>query len=349
MSNSQQQPAGVLLVGSIPLSTAEEVFTIVPPTLQKGKLHALPDGEPGERDTYILWQRERFPAEARHKNFLSQGTDLPANHPGFTKDSIAPTGYGDAACSSYKKFARLQQGGVIPADLRFQVSLPSPQDCIHFYLRTEYHAKLGPFYEERMRDSVNQILREIPNDKLAIQWDIAVLPTFLEYEKGRAGRLPRELFSSPLNPAKEGFIQHLVPFCDMIPTEATLGLHICYGDFQHRHHIEPEDMGVLVNIANSMVEAVGRPVEWIHMPVPKSRDDLEYFAPLKDLKIGKARLYLGLVHVNDEEGTKRRIATAQSVMSNFGVATECGLGRFSVSEMYNLLGISNNVTVPMLE
>ncbi|PGH17306.1 hypothetical protein AJ79_01190 [Helicocarpus griseus UAMH5409] len=344
MGSIGKSPTGVLLVGSIPLSTPEEVFTTIPPTLAPGKLHSLPDGEPGERDTYIWWQRERFPAESRRFNPVCAGTELPADHPGFTNDSIPPTGYGDAAVSSWNTFGQMQKEGKIPEGLRFQVSLPMPQDCIQFYLRDELQDVLGPVYEQRMKESVTQITETVPAEKLAIQWDIAVLPTAMEYEKGRAGRLPAELFQIPFKPLKEGFVNRLVPFCNMVPAGASLGLHICYGDFEHTHHIQPEDTGVLVDIANSFVKAVGRPINWIHMPVPKDRDDDAYFAPLKNLDIGDTKLYLGLLHAHDEEGTKRRIAQAQKVVSGFGVATECGMGRYTVDEMHNLLQISDSVT-----
>ena len=51
--------------------------------------------------------------------------------------------------------------------------------------------------------------------------------------------------------------------------------------------------------------------------------------PLRDLRLHpETELYLGLVHATDgAEGTRRRIATAQRVVAEFGVATECGMGR----------------------
>jgi hypothetical protein len=64
------------------------------------------------------------------------------------------------------------------------------------------------------------------------------------------------------------------------------------------------------------------------MPVPRHRDDDAYFAPLRDLDIGEAKLYLGLVHHTDGvEGARRRLATARKYITGFGIATECGFGR----------------------
>jgi hypothetical protein len=64
------------------------------------------------------------------------------------------------------------------------------------------------------------------------------------------------------------------------------------------------------------------------MPVPIARHDDAYFAPLKNLKIGDTKLFLGLVHAGDGvEGTKRRMDAAAKVRADFGIASECGISR----------------------
>lgn len=85
------------------------------------------------------------------------------------------------------------------------------------------------------------------------------------------------------------------------------------------------------------------------MPVPKDRDDIIYFAPLEKLSIPTStKVYLGLVHPNDEEGTRKRIKVAQSVLPKFGVATECGMGRIPIEELDSILQISESVTRPVV-
>ena len=81
-------------------------------------------------------------------------------------------------------------------------------------------------------------------------------------------------------------------------------------------------------MANAGVAAAGRPIDFVHMPVPRDRSDDAYFAPLGDLAIGDTKLFIGLVHHTDGlEGTLRRLETAKKYASGFGLSTECGWGR----------------------
>ena len=111
-----------------------------------------------------------------------------------------------------------------------------------------------------------------------------------------------------------------------------LGYHLCYGDAGHKHFVEPEDASKLVEVTHAISAGVGRLINWIHMPVPRNRTDDAYFAPLRQLLLHpETELYLGLVHfIDGVEGTRRRIAAAQKVVADFGVATECGMGRLQV-------------------
>ena len=86
-------------------------------------------------------------------------------------------------------------------------------------------------------------------------------------------------------------------------------------------------------------------VDFIHLPVPRGRDDDAYFAPLKDLALTPGtELILGLVHHTDGvAGARRRIAAAEKVVSGFGIGTECGFGRRAESTIADLLRIHAEV------
>ncbi|ETW97936.1 MAG: hypothetical protein ETSY2_43630 [Candidatus Entotheonella gemina] len=79
--------------------------------------------------------------------------------------------------------------------------------------------------------------------------------------------------------------------------------------------------------------------------MPRECDDIAYFAPQRDLALRpETELILGLVHYTDGvEGTRRRIATAKPILSDFAIATECGFGRCPAETIPELLRIHAQV------
>ena len=80
-------------------------------------------------------------------------------------------------------------------------------------------------------------------------------------------------------------IDRLVRLANAVPEGVELGYHLCYGDFNHKHIVEPEDMELMVRISNKLSRQIGRPMDWIHMPVPRERFDDAFFAALKNLHL----------------------------------------------------------------
>jgi methionine synthase II (cobalamin-independent) len=114
-----------------------------------------------------------------------------------------------------------------------------------------------------------------------------------------------------------------------VPQDVELGFHLCYGDLDAIHFVEPVDATKMVELANLILTSSGRPVTYVHMPVPVDRDDEDFYAPLQQLQLpAETELYLGLVHVKDGvEGTRRRMAVARRFVPKFGIAPECGISR----------------------
>ena len=324
MAAMGEQLIGVHLVGSVPLDSTEQVFRTASSMLGE-RLRRLPDGETGVRTNWIGWQAAVFQAHPDFEIVPPASLEYAALprfrlRSGATADTLrfANLGYADAARESYALFARLKQEGVIPASYRFQVSLPTPlAPVIGFVDLADQLAVLQP-YTARMLDELNTIAATVPHDQLAIQWDVAVEFGMLE-----------GVWQSPFQDTEGALIARLIDLGNAVPPDVELGYHLCYGDAGHKHFKEPLDTSRLVSIANAISAGVVRPINWIHLPVPRDRTDEAYFAPLRDLRLHpETELYLGLVHHSDGvEGTRRRIETAQRVVARFGVATECGMGR----------------------
>jgi hypothetical protein len=337
MDATVSRPRDVLLVGSVPLANADEVFRTVSAALGD-RLRRLPDGETGERIDWFVWQVARFQAcsqlEAVEPDAGRGYRTLPKFRlrPGADPASIdfGRLGYADAAKASYEAFVRLQREGAVPPGLRFQVCLPSPLAPAGAFGDPESLSAIAPAYEAALLREVDEIAAAIPHEALAIQWDVAVEFGALD------GVGP-----PPTPDRKQAILDRLVRIGNRVAADVELGYHLCYGDYGHKHFKEPTDTGVLVEVANAIAGGLARPLTWLHLPVPRDRDDDGYFAPLGGLRLPpETELYLGLVHHTDgEAGTRRRLATAERVVQDFGIGTECGFGRRPPETVPELLRI----------
>ncbi|KAJ5718651.1 hypothetical protein N7488_004297 [Penicillium malachiteum] len=335
-------PTGALLLGSVPLSSNEEVLTKMCQYLP-GRLKYIPDGETGERSNWIRWEAKCFPSEALEP-FLD-GVPMPEDHVGFTQEDVKPSQYDRVAIESYEKFKDLRSKGIIPADVRFQVCLPTPLACIQGHCRAEVQAQIEPFYEKRIYDTLQSIVDAIPAKDLAIQIDCCFEIIALEYDRGR---MENVFFKPYWAPVRQGIIDRIQRMAAIVPQDVALGLHLCYGDLGHKHFIDPEDLRLCVSFANDLAKALQpHHIDWLHVPVPQNRDDVEYFEPLRELNLGQnGHLFLGLIHFDDEERNLRRIKAAQTVVPNFGIGTECGIGRTPAEQLENILHSIRKASCP---
>jgi hypothetical protein len=95
----------------------------------------------------------------------------------------------------------------------------------------------------------------------------------------------------------------------------------------------------MVSLGNALLKHAGHKVSFLHMPVPIERNDDAFFAPFRDLALPDGcQLFLGLLHLADGvQGSLKRAHAAKKVVSGFGIATECGLGRAKTASEVNRL------------
>lgn len=312
----------VLLIGSLPRLPIGEAMTLCAHELGS-VLPRLTDGEPGG------WVNIPIAALARTEGLETLA--LPPNAPAYRpppsrlKDGIvpadlefAPTGYVDIATRSYAVFEALKADGKIGKRTRFQVSLPTPFATLGLALVEADVPRVLPVYEAHVLREVAAISAAIPHDELAIQWDTAIeVVEVLERHRPDLARV----FSD------KDCAAHLARLCNAVHEDIELGIHLCYGNPNGKHVIEPTDTRVMVEFVNLLVPKLRRPLTWLHMPVPIERTDAVYFSPLRDMTLpADTQLYLGLVHLGDGvEGARQRTVAAKTVATRFGVATECGM------------------------
>jgi hypothetical protein len=334
----------VYLVGSVPMANATEVFEKVGAALGP-RLKRVPDGETGPRGDWITWLEPVF---AEHAAFVKSGEFFRVHASGtgrerYTlKPGLSPNDvrfdnlfYADIAKRSYADFKRLKEAGKISAGTKFQVDLAPAHSVIWLFLVDALHAPTDPLYNDAVKREVDKIAAAIPHDELAIQFDVAsaVFARLERNEPSSYGRSKAEM--------QEAFANILVDLGNRVPHDVDLLYHLCYGDSNHRHVVEPTDMSDMVEFANRVSRQIARPIQLIHMPVPRNRSDDAYFEPLRRLKLRpETELCLGLVHYTDGvEGTKKRLATAKKHAADFSIGTECGFGRRDPSTISELLRI----------
>ena len=329
---------------SVPLASAREVFTDVSAALGD-RLKRIPDGETGDRSDWITWLEPAFannPAlEKSDELFRIHATGTARIRyrlkPGKTASDVSFDNlfYADIAKQSYAEFAELKRQGKVPKGARFQIDLVPAHSVIWLFLQDDLHQPLDPVLNEALTREIDKIAAALPHDQIAIQFDVAsaVFARLQRNEPNAYGKNRDEMLAS--------FSKILTDLADHVPADIELMFHFCYGDSNHKHVIEPIDMGDMVDVANRLSSDIKRPIQLIHMPVPRDRDDDAYFAPLAKLRLRpETELSLGLVHYTDgAAGTSRRLATAARHAARFSIATECGFGRRDPATIPELLRI----------
>lgn len=337
-------PHNVHLVGSVPLQDAATVFGTVATALGD-RVRRLPDGETGVRSDWITWLEPVFaenPAlEPSDEIFRLHETATPRRRYRLKRGCIIGDihfdnlFYADVARQSYGAFRRLRDAGMIRRGMRFQIDLVPAHSVLWLFVAEALQAPLDPIYNAAVAREIEKLAAAIPHADLAIQFDVASA-VFARLERNETG-----VYGASKEAMADQFAAILAGLANRVPTDVELLFHFCYGDSNHRHVVEPTDMADMVEMANRLTRAIARPIQLIHMPVPRSRSDDAYFAPLADLRLGpETELALGLVHFTDGlDGTRRRMATAARHRKDFAIATECGFGRRPPETIPELLRI----------
>lgn len=334
-------PRNIHFVGSLGMADPETAFRTLADTVGAGAKR-YPDGEPGARSRWIQYQGDRFETDPliEHSRTIPAGPGVgPYDRRLFRlRDDLDPAGielalgYAEEATRSHQTFQQLMDEGVIPPGTRFQVSLPTPAAVLQSFIEPDHIATMEPVYERAMLAEIAQIVGAIPHHQLTIQWDIATEIIAHDIE----GHL-RLYYDDIL----DGTLERVARLTQPAEESIELGIHLCYGDPGHKHVVEPADLATCVKFANGLAGTIDRSIQYVHMPVPRDRDDAAYFAPLEALELGpETEVILGLVHhTGGLATTERRLDRATETIAEFGIATECGFGRRDPETIGELLAI----------
>ena len=320
---------GALLVGSIPAADAEQAMTEALMRLGP-QLHALPDGETGERQNWIIHILESF---RRHADLeLAKDGDYSDYQklPRFrvrrghklTGDSLE-LGYASNFRASFATFKAMRDKHG-HADLAFQVGIPGDLDMALFAFgplgiltqRRAFTEATVRDIEAVQREAGNNVIFqiEVPAELIFVtQMPPLIRPLVARYLAGGICRLAR-----------------------LSPEGTRFGIHLCLGDMNHRSLATMSDVGPVVLLANAISRRwpAKRRLEYVHAPmaaaeIPPTLEP-DWYAPLSRLDLPPTtRFVAGCVH--EDLSLQDQLAVLSIVEQRLGhrvdIATACGLGR----------------------
>jgi methionine synthase II (cobalamin-independent) len=327
------------LTGSINVPSTDAAFRLVGERLQPG-VTRVPDGEPGDRANWVLVHSAHF-----LDNPTLDVVDGRAKVRAGTPVSFGDVDYHSSAIASYEDFRRARDEGLLEPDSRFLVSIATPFNAVNSFVEFDSQVEAAFVYEQALRRSVDAIQDAIPAGDLAIQWD---LPTELATIEG--------WFPNPYA-GVEPIFAATARLAQWVGDDADLTFHLCYGDSKFGaspfmgdppdevaaarggRHILPRDATAIVALANGLSRHITRRINAIQAATVAAWTRRAHWQPLADLALEpETEIYLGLVHAEDgAEGARSRAALAAEFLPQFGLSTECGLGRHSLDQLEAVL------------
>lgn len=341
---------GVHFNGSVNLADAETVMREISARIPTG-VRRMTEGETGDRNYWIFFQREKFAAMPQFEPVEAPGESaddyerIPVLRlaPGVSPSDVGwpEIGYASAYGESYRTFQQLQAEGTIPPAVRFQVEYPTPLAAMSMIDPAD-QPRLISSYEAAIFADLGQALGTMDHHQIAVQWDVAIEIGLLTGGFGAA---------QPY----EAVVPGLLRCVEQVPADVPVGMHLCYGDYQHHHFTEPESLALQVGLVNALTAAARRPVDWFSFTVPQNRADDAYFAPLRDLRTGpETELAFALVPYHPDEqaaGTTTQqvrlidthLADSTAGVRDWSICTECGMGRVERADVPRLLDLHREI------
>ena len=239
------------------------------------RLIALPDGEIGERsDRYPNGDRSQWVAGLAGR--LTRETELfdvvdpgTMNEQGFPVDfdstarlrpRLGPAelgerlnlGYDTFAHRSSPHFARLRASAQC-SDLRLQVGLPTGLGIAASVLSPARALRFAPAFAACVAREARSLVAAVGAEDLLFQIEAPA-------EVVMAHRVPRMAWRLASGP--------VLDLVRRLPDQVPVGLHLCYGDLNNVAAITPEDFGLLIGFAQSLLRRwpPSHTLAYIHLP-----------------------------------------------------------------------------------
>jgi hypothetical protein len=348
-----------LLLGSMPFLNEEEAMTKAM-QIFGDSLISLPDGEIGEkseeypngnRSAGIMNLIDRCLKDTKNWETLDDGErgadGFPLTYQAMVKlqpkhsvkdiDEYLDFGYLDYFKQNYPVFQHLRKEYGLP-ELKFQVGIQTGLAIGLSMLRPLQAFRYQEAFNRRLAYEVNQII-SIADDDVVIQMEAPA-------ELSLAQQLPKMMNGIAVN--------SLLSLLDRIDTTAKIGLHLCWGDLNHKAATHAKTLEKMVHFTNKLIQKwpETHQLEYVHFPLAEGDIppplDREYYKPLKYVHMPETiRFVAGFVHegrsLDEAKNILKHIESVRAHMVD--IACSCGLGRRQPEVAVQLL----NMTQQLLE
>lgn len=218
------------------------------------------------------------------------------------------------------------------ADVRLQISLPSPLDLALFTFegRPWLSLRYLSVFTQAVVDEVTALSAVAGQD---VVWQLETPSVLVGMDMAK--RLPggRLLTARLLARQIAGVLARL-------PADAAVILHLCYGNLGNTEFVAPRDLGPAVDYLNLLAAALRRrdsPLPPVHIPAayganPSPRN-AEFYRPLRRLD-RDWNVIAGIAAASEPDGSVESLKLLETAANRqaYAVATACGLGRHTIDQ-----------------
>jgi hypothetical protein len=243
---------------------------------------------------------------------------VPAPSPsGYGQRGALPARFDDAfvaaAVEAYRHYWAAMLDGRLPDGTRYQLTVATPYTTLSALLPEADVVAALPAEEAIAGAALARLLKSLPTDRLALQWDVAAEVHVWE-TRGRMLNAPRGL--------PERLLSSIAALTSGLSEELSVGYRLQ----RPAADTPPADCGQATRLLGAIIATSDRRPDFVHMPVPADVSDT-WYEPLANLTLfPDTEVALGLVH--DEPGAADRalgrLAAAHAFLPGAGIAPAPG-------------------------
>jgi hypothetical protein len=288
-----------------------DIDTLAPPAGDGRLALHLPDGMGGatlsqlfpDGDAPLAGRARRVPAPP------TSGYGMPGALPRVLDDAFVA-----AAVEAYRHYWAAMLDGRLADGTRYQLTLATPYTALSGVLPEADVVAALPAAEAVASTALARLLKSLPAERLALQWDVAAEVHVWE-TRGRTLNAPRGL--------PERLLESLAALSGGLPAELSVGFRLG----RPTGEAPSADCGQATRLLGAIVATADRLPDFVYLPVPAEAPE-SWYEPLANLTLfPDTEVALGLVHDEPDAADRAlgRLAAAHAFLPGAGLAPAPGV------------------------